>query len=271
MLELLKVLLAGIASDALDYIGTFLSLKMVENVMYAERSIHASIAGADFSGVFMVTYSFGLALVVLKFLKKGADIYLIATDGDATNEPTGLFMGLIKAVVIIVAFPTLYDWLYQAVSTLSDDLLRALSFDLSLASIAAIIVTKGIFVLIMILIFLILYAVLFVQFIMRGIEILILRAGLPLAAVGLMDADGGIFATYAKKFFQSSLTVIIQVFLAKLAVALVVSMDVFWALGAILMAIKTPKFLQEFLLTSGGVNVYQTMQTARIMRGVFKK
>ncbi len=271
MLELLKVLLAGIASDGIDYISTFISLQMVESVMYAERSISEAVAGADFSGVFMVTYSFGMALVVLKFLKKGADIYLIATDGDATNEPTGLFMELIKAIVVIVAFPTLYDWLYQAVSTLTNDLLAVLSFQVNIASVAASIVTLGIFPLIIMLIFLILYVVLFVQFVMRGIEILILRAGLPLAAVGLMDADGGIFASYAKKFFQSALTVIVQLFLAKLAIALLVSFDTFWALGAILMAIKTPRFLNEFMLTSGGVNVYQSMQMARIMKGVIRR
>lgn len=270
MLELLKVLLAGIATDGIDYVSTFISLQMVDSVMYAERSISSAIAGADFSGVFDVTYAFGMALVVLKFLKKGADIYLIGTDGDATNEPTGLFMGLLKAMVIIATFPTLYDWLYQAVSMLSNDLLRALSFETNITFIAASIASLAIFPLIIMLIFLILYVVLFVQFIMRGIEILILRAGLPLAVVGLMDADGGVFANYAKKFFQSALTVIVQLFLAKLAIALLVSFDVFWALGAILMAIKTPKFLQEFMLTSGGINMYQSMQTMRIMKGVFR-
>lgn len=272
MLELLKVLFVGMLTDGINYISTVISMTMVENVMYAERSISAAVAGADFSGVFGVTYNFGMALVVLKFLKKGADIYLIASDGDSTNEPAALAMGLFKAMVVIIAFPTLYGWLYQGVSTLTTDLLKALSFEANLTSVVAGIVTLGIFPLLIMLVFIVLYCVLYVQFIMRGIEILLLRVGLPLACVGLMDADGGIFATYMKKFFQSALTVIVQIVLAKLAVALLISFDNFWALGTIFLAIKTPKFLNEFMLTSGGgVNVYQTMQITKMMKGAFKR
>lgn len=114
-------------------------------------------------------------------------------------------MELIKAIVVIVAFPTLYDWLYQAVSTLTNDLLAVLSFQVNIASVAGQHCNAGDISANHYADISYLYVVLFVQFVMRGIEILILRAGLPLAAVGLMDADGGIFASYAKKVFPKRL------------------------------------------------------------------
>ena len=41
------------------------------------------------------------------------------------------------------------------------------------------------------LVFVIVYFILYFQFLMRGLEILILRVGMPLACVGLIDNDKG--------------------------------------------------------------------------------
>ena len=65
------------------------------------------------------------------------------------------------------------------------------------------------------LVFVIVYFILYFQFLMRGLEILILRVGIPLACVGLIDNDKGVFKPYMSKFFQSALSVVIQVSLAK--------------------------------------------------------
>ncbi len=49
---------------------------------------------------------------------------------------------------------------------------------------------------------------------------LILRIGFPLACVGLMDADkGGVFKTYIQKLFQVSITIMVQITIAKLALS----------------------------------------------------
>jgi len=56
--------------------------------------------------------------------------------------------------------------------------------------------TAGIFTGIISLIFFICFFILYIQFLTRGLEILILRVGVPLACVGLMDNDNGVFRTY---------------------------------------------------------------------------
>lgn len=111
---------------------------------------------------------------------------------------------------------------------------------------------------------------------MRGMEILILRVGLPVACVGFLDTDKGVFRTYIQKFFQSTLAVLIQIVLAKLGVALMLNTHVFWGVAALMLAIKTPKFLQEFIIVSGGQGsgvtgvIYQSVRLVQIAKGAFK-
>ena len=54
------------------------------------------------------------------------------------------------------------------------------------------------------------------------------------------------------KFFQSALSVVIQVSLAKLGVGLMMNMHIFWGVACMILAVRTPKFLQDFLITTGG-------------------
>jgi hypothetical protein len=52
---------------------------------------------------------------------------------------------------------------------------------------------------------------------------------------------------------------------------------VFWGLAALLLALRTPKFLQEFLIISGGQGggmmnkVYSTARIYQMGKAVFKK
>ena len=111
---------------------------------------------------------------------------------------------------------------------------------------------------------------------MRGMEILILRMGMPIACTGLMENDKGVFGTYVKKFFQSTLTVAVQIALAKMSVGLMLNAHVFWGIAAMMLALKTPRFLQEFMITAGaGGNpmntVYHTTRLVQMAKTVVKK
>lgn len=136
--------------------------------------------------------------------------------------------------------------------------------------------SAGIFTAIVSLIFFIVFFFLYIQFLMRGLEILILRIGVPLACVGLLDSDRGVFRSYIQKFFQSTLAVIIQIVLAKLGVGLMLNAHVFWGLAAVILSVRTPKFLQEFMIISGGSpsgamgTVYQSVRLVQMAKGAFK-
>lgn len=123
------------------------------------------------------------------------------------------------------------------------------------------------------LIFMITYFILYFQFLMRGLENMILRVGMPLACVGLIDNDKGVFRPYLQKFFQSMLAVLIQICLSKLGIGLMLNMHVFWGVACMILAVKTPRFLQDFLITTGGGgggtvinNVYHSVRLVQMLR-----
>nr|WP_018751901.1 conjugal transfer protein TrbL family protein [Paenibacillus sanguinis] len=125
------------------------------------------------------------------------------------------------------------------------------------------------------LIFIVCFFILYFQFLMRGLEMFILRVGVPLACAGLLDNDKGVFRAYAQKFTQSMLAVVIQIALAKLGVGLMLQSHVFWGMACMMLTIRTPRFLSDFLITTGGGgdvvnNVYQSVKLIGMARKLSK-
>ena len=86
---------------------------------------------------------------------------------------------------------------------------------------------------------------------MRSLEMFVLKLGFPLACVGLVNPDGGVFKSYSEKLIKSILTVLVQIILCKIAIVLLINVKMLFGIAAIILAIKTPKFLQEFMLGGG--------------------
>lgn len=275
---LLVLLIAGILSGCLAYVNSLLN-DLVPIALHAERYMDTILGTNGLTEVFNIFFGFGVSLIVLKFLKKGFEQYILWTEGDADADPILMLTGFFKALAIAVSFPTLYGWLGQIIEDLTDKLIQAVSKGMVTDFTAIIngISSAGLFTAIISLIFFICFFLLYLQFLMRGMEILILRVGLPVACVGLLDADNGVFRTYIQKFFQSTLAVLVQIVLAKVGVALMLNTHVFWGVAALMLAIKTQKFLQEFIIVAGGHgagvmgNVYQSVRLVQMAKGAFKK
>lgn len=271
------MLIAGILSGCLAYVNSLLN-DLVPIALHAEKYMDTLIGTNGFTEVFNIFLAFGISLIVLKFLKKGFEQYVLWTEGDADADPLVFLTGFFKALAIAVSFPTLYLWLATIVEDLTDKVINLISKGMTTDFSAVItgISSAGLFTAIISLIFFICFFLLYLQFLMRGMEILILRIGLPLACVGILDADKGVFRTYIQKFFQSTLAVMVQIVLAKVGVALMLNTHVFWGIAALMLAIKTPRFLQEFIIVSGGQgsglmgNIYQSVRLVQIAKGAFK-
>ncbi|MBM7562911.1 conjugal transfer protein TrbL family protein [Fusibacter tunisiensis] len=275
----IMLLIGAILTGCLAYVNTLLD-GLVPIALHAEDYMDTLLGTSGISGIFDIFFSFGVSLIVLKFLKKGFERYILWTEGDAEIEPIMLLTGFFKSLAIAISFPTLYGWLAEIVEDLSNELITTISNDMAtdFSSIITGITSAGIFTGIVSIIFFICFFMLYIQFLTRGLEILILRIGLPLACVGLMDQDNGVFRTYIQKFFQSTTAVLVQIVLAKLGVALMLNAHVFWGLAALLLALRTPKFLQEFLIVSSGNSgggmmnrVYSTARIYQMGKAVFKK
>ena len=209
-------------------------------------------------------FSFALSLIILKFIKKGFDIYILWTEGEADTPPLTFVVYFIRAIVVLLCSPILYDWLVDVVQSFGQSMLVALNISetMDITGTIANIASGGIFTAIMSVIALIMLFVLWIQFIIRGAEIFVLKLGFPLACVGLINADGGVFTQYIGKLFKSMLTVLVQILCCKLGLLLVFSGQLIYAIAMIILAIKTPKMLQEFMLGGGGGGISNVIITA---------
>jgi hypothetical protein len=252
---------------------------LVELTLYPEKYIRVKNGDNIVTILFEVVLGFGVSLIILKFLKKGFECYVLWTDGDPDTEPVGLVIRFIEAIAVAVCFPTLYKWLAEVTHGLSKELLTtigegtAIDWQSWVAGVCSLGLTNAIIGLI----FIICYITLFFQFLTRGLEIMIMRIGLPMACVGLLDNDKGVFRTYINKFFQSTVTVIIQICLCRLGIGLIAHLganfNLFWGIACIVMAIKTPTFLRDFLVTagsSGGSVINNVYHSVRLI-GMAKK
>lgn len=254
MAIVIVLLITAILSGCLTFVDSLLE-GLVPMVLYSETYMDTLMGTNAIEPIFDIFFSFGISLIILKFLKNGFNKYILWHDGDAGDEPSVLFVGFLKALATAICFPTMYAWMATIIEDMSNDLILIISDGLpvSFETIIVGIASAGIFTAIVSLIFFICFFVLYIQFLTRGLEIMILRIGLPLACVGLMDRqDNNIFKSYIQKFFQSMVGVLVQIVLAKLGVGLMLQGNPFWGVACMILAIRTPKFLQEFLIVSGG-------------------
>ena len=212
------------------------------------------ISVLSFDNIKTVITSFALCLIILKFLKKGFDIYILWTEGESDTPPLTFIVYFVRAMVVVISTTVLWDWVIDIAKSFGSSLLNAMSFQNTFTLTTAIVnyATGGIFNAIVGLVAIILFFILYIQFIMRGFEIWILKLGFPIACVGLVQADGGAFKSYFEKILKSMITVIVQIILCKLALLLIASSQFIYMIAAIILAINTPKFLQDIMLVSGG-------------------
>ena len=253
MEAILVLLIVAILNGAIAMIDEMLE-SLVPMTLHADQYMTGMNGGSMVDTLFEILLGVGVSLIILKFLKKGFECYVLWTDGDPDADPTNLVIRCMQAMVVAVSFPVLYSWLAEIVQNLTDQLLAAIGASTNYSWQAWVdgISTLGIVTAIFGLVFIICYFLLYFQFLMRGLELLILRVGIPVACVGLIDNDKGIFKSYMNKFFQTALAVIVQICLCKLGVGMMLNMHIFWGIACMILAIKTPKFLSEFLVPSGG-------------------
>ncbi|WIV11160.1 conjugal transfer protein TrbL family protein [Proteiniborus sp. MB09-C3] len=250
--------------------------KLVTMALYAEEEI-SNLGTNGFDILFDIFFGYGVSLIILKFLKKGFETYILWTDGDPDADPIILLANFFRAMAIAISFPIVYDIFAEITEKASTEVMTTIGLNIntSFTAIANNIGTLGFFPAIAVLVFFIIFIFLYIQFITRGLEILILRIGVPLACTGLMDADKGVFRTYIQKFLQSFFTVLIQVVLAKLGLVIMLNGHVFFGIACLLLALRTPRFLQEFLIVSsggGGMHgIYSSVRLVQMAKMAFKR
>ena len=254
---ILVLLIVAVLNGAVTFIDSMLA-DLVPMTLHADQYMTAAGGGSMVDVLFEILLGFGVSLIILKFLKKGFECYVMWTDGDPDSEPIQLIIRFVQAIAVAVCFPVMYGWLADITEKLTNQLITAIGASTNYDWQAWVngLSSAGLVTAIFGLVFVICYFILYFQFLMRGVEIMILRIGLPLACTGLLDNDKGVFKTYLTKFFQSTVAVMVQISLCKLGVGMMmnvgINLNVFWGIACLVLAIKTPRFLSEFMVPTGG-------------------
>lgn len=268
LIGLITSLVAGglFAGGMIGGYNAYTSIEAWDKIFFVEKEFtNMSISGLEL--LFSIFLGYGISLIVLKFLKKGLDIYILEVEGDAEMDPIVFLTNFFRSLAVAIGFPVIYTWIVevfnQALSStfVAIGLQTGLSPEDLLPNWGTSLFNAGLF-----LIFFIIFMYLQLKFLGIGLELFILRVGLPLAAGGLMDADKGVFRTYIQKFIQTFFTVLIQSILARFGLALAINGHIFWGIATLILAVKTPRFLQEFLITSSGGGLGGIYHSARMVQ-----
>ena len=277
---ILVLLIVAVLNGAVTFIDSMLA-DLVPMTLHADQYMTAAGGGSMVDVLFEILLGFGVSLIILKFLKKGFECYVMWTDGDPDSEPIQLIIRFVQAIAVAVCFPVMYGWLADITEKLTNQLITAIGASTNYDWQAWVngLSSAGLVTAIFGLVFVICYFILYFQFLMRGVEIMILRIGLPLACTGLLDNDKGVFKTYLTKFFQSTVAVMGQISLCKLGVGMMmnvgINLNVFWGIACLVLAIKTPRFLSEFMVPTGGGggmvnNIYHSVRLVGMAKNLMK-
>ena len=172
MTIILIILITAVLSGIVTLFFSNEMLVGLYDVVFNPGAALAMITGVEFFSLLMpVSYGFGISLIILKFLKKAFDIYVLWTDGDPDADPFLLLTNFVRAVGTALIFQWLYQIFVDICRDITDQIMSAISQGTSptIEWVNAI-TSMGIVPAIAGLIFLICYLILLFSFMARGIE-----------------------------------------------------------------------------------------------------
>lgn len=205
--------------------------------------------------VFGTLYGFLTLLLVAKILWKGGKVYILWRDGDSETPPTEMLLGGILSICVAVFFPTLYAIGIDVVHAFIETIGGAMFPD-SLVEISGVldVLTKMLTMGFSFIIFGLVYGVLLLwlmfSMLKQGVEMLVFRMGIPIAAIGLVDSDGGVWKPYIQTLFRQYASAIIRYLCLQISIRMVFTQTfsgIVVGIAFIVVAVKTPAMLAQFL------------------------
>lgn len=284
MTVIIVILITALLTGIISLFFTSELLTSLYDIVFDCGQTLSSFTGFSFFGLIMpITYGVGISLIILKFLKKAFDIYVLWTDGDPDADPFLLLTNFIRAVGTALIFQWLYRIFVDICRDITNQIMASIDGGREMTTEWVTAITSlGIVPAIAGLIFMICYLILLFSFMARGIEMMVMRVGVPLACVGLLDNDKGVFRAYINQFVKAFITTIVQIMLCKIGLSLMLgatiisTQNIIWGIACMIAAISMPKILREFLVPTGGDGhigntVFQTVHVASLAKSVFTK
>lgn len=271
LLALVGTAVFTFAMDALEKIPDYtLGIEDVINSYSTDGKLTSSLS--------ISVMAVGFALLTMVFLWKGFQTYILYSGGDPDSDPVQLVTNYCKGVAVICGFSTVLKWFTVSLNNWINDLLTTIKnvtqtaystddiigafFDLSEDNVKELLVPA-----VMGIIFGVLSIIVFFSCLRTGVEFYILQVGMPLAAVGLLNADKGIFKNYFMSLSKALVTILFKLVVCQLGYSItmasmtidsIYTTNVQSVIGFVMgiailtVALGAPRLLGEFMAPSGG-------------------
>jgi len=191
-----------------------------------------------FSSISTTTIFFALFLIVLVFIKKGIECYILWSDGDPDISPSQLVIRFVIAIATAISTFLLYDIVLKVAGELIIVLEKSTAITMTYIDFASlvtgILATSNIWIIIFGFIFVVMSLIACFKLITDGLMLIVIKWLLPITCIGLLDNDKGLFNETWKAFIRIVATVIIRYYLLKISFFIILDINggIFGTMGA---------------------------------------
>lgn len=274
LVELIQNFISGSESTLNSIFNSMLNLVFFieRELMYIPQGAILAQAKVDFNAIYQVVFNFATYLLVIVFIAKAIKTYFMMREGDNEQNPVQLVIGMLKAVIIMICFKEIYTIGVGIVEEFLNSILNVMPIqNTNLAEALSNNIQGGIFTAVACLVLLICWLLLICQFIMKGIELLVMRIGIPFASIGLLNSDGGVFPDYIRSFLMTAFTIVIQLSLLNVSILTLLTNKLIYGIAIAIVAVNTPMIMSKYMVKPSASPVHAIGNTARSMRALMPR
>lgn len=258
MVALITGLIVGLLVWLASIIMTWF-IPMYEQMIYAGLCVEIffkDLGSFSVTGLYQAIYTFAIALLIMFFIKRMIEVYFAWSNGDPETSPLSVLLGFVKALIVMICFGFIYEVFVEIFVSMYESFMTAGfgSATINNQEIYNINSQAGIFLNAIGSLFYLVIAIycllIYFQNLGRGVEMLVLRFGVPFACIGFLNADGGVANGYFQKMIKVAFTIIVQILLLRLSIALLTKAHIILSLACVNIAYKTPSLLSEFMVSN---------------------
>ena len=274
LVELIQNFISGSESTLNSIFNSMLNLVFFieRELMYIPQGSILPQAKIDFNAIYQVVFNFATYLLVIVFIAKAVKTYFMMREGDNEQNPIQLVVGMLKAVIVMICFKEIYTIGVGIVSEFLNSILNVMPIqNTNLAEALSSNIQGGIFTAVACLVLLICWLLLICQFIMKGIELLVMRIAIPFASIGLLNSDGGVFPDYIRSFLMTAFTIVIQLALLNVSILTLLTNKLIYGIAIAIVAVNTPMIMSKYMVKPSASPVHAIGNTARSMRALMPR
>ena len=274
LVEVIQNFISGSESTLNSIFNSMLNLVFFieRELMYIPQGAILPQAKIDFNAIYQVVFNFATYLLVIVFIAKAVKTYFMMREGDNEQNPIQLVIGMLKAVIVMICFKEIYTIGVGIVAEFLNSILNVMPIqNTNLAEALSSNIQGGIFTAVACLVLLICWLLLICQFIMKGIELLVMRIGIPFASIGLLNSDGGVFPDYVRSFLMTAFTLVIQLALLNVSIITLLTNKLIYGIAIAVVAVNTPMIMSKYMVKPSSNPLHSIGNTARSMRALIPR